>query len=199
MHEILALLEEEEARDAEVYIEPNDPGLFTDEDSADEDDSGLVDNLSGRQLAANAEAVFNDEHRTTESDGEVQLTGDDKVTFLGEYHGTENDNETRNAIPTMSYKTAKWSLGASLAPGDCIFPEANYMKYRDFSPVQLFELFFDENLWNLLVNQTMVYATFRGVTDFLETKEEMKVFNGILIISGIVPVSSRRMFGEIEL
>ena len=195
MYEILALLEEEEEDgDVEVYIEPNDPGLLTDEDSADEDDSGLVDNLSGRQLAANAEAVFNDGHRTTENDGDVQVIGDDKATFLGEYHATENDNETRNALPTMSYKTAKCSLGTSLTPGDSIFPKANYMKYRDFSPVQLFELFFDEDLWNLLVNQTMIYATFRGETDFLVTKEEMKVFIGILIVSGIVPVSSRRMF-----
>ena len=70
MHEILALLEDED-RDAEVYTEPYDLGLLTDEDSADEDDSGLVDNLSGRQLAANAEVVFNDGHRTTEKDGEV--------------------------------------------------------------------------------------------------------------------------------
>ena len=44
------------------------------------------------------------------------------------------------------------------------------MKYRDFSPVQLFKLFFDEDLWNLLVIQTMVYATFRGETNFLVTK-----------------------------
>ena len=68
------------------------------------------------------------------------------------------------------------------------------MKYRDFSPIQLFKLFFDEDLWNFLVNQTMVYATFRGKRDFLVTKEEMKVFIGILIVSGIVPMSSQRMF-----
>ena len=37
VHEIIALhLEEAAARDAEVYIEPNDPGMITDEDSADE-------------------------------------------------------------------------------------------------------------------------------------------------------------------
>ena len=139
MHEILAFLEDkEEDRDAEVYIEHNDPGLLTDEDSADEDDSGLVDNLSGRQLAANTEAVFNNGHRTTENNAEVQLIGDDKATFLGKYYATKNDNETRNALPTMSYKTAKWSLGASLTPGDCIFLKTNYMKYRNFSPVQLF-------------------------------------------------------------
>ena len=39
---------------AMVYIEPNDGGI-TDEDSADEDDPGLVDNLSENQLNAVAE------------------------------------------------------------------------------------------------------------------------------------------------
>ena len=36
MHEILDILEKEDS-DAVVYIEPNDPGLLTDEDSADEE------------------------------------------------------------------------------------------------------------------------------------------------------------------
>ena len=41
---------------AMVYIEPNDGGI-TDEDFADEDDPGLVNNLSGNQLNAVAEVV----------------------------------------------------------------------------------------------------------------------------------------------
>ena len=102
MNEILAILEEEE-RNADVYIEPNDPGLLTDEDSADEDDSGLVDNLSGRQLTGNAEAVFTDGQRTTE------------------------DNDEANYSSTISsYKTPKLVRGTTLRPVDCIFPEANY-------------------------------------------------------------------------
>ena len=42
-----------------VYIELND-GEITDEDSADENNGGLVDNLSGNQLNAVAEAVLPD-------------------------------------------------------------------------------------------------------------------------------------------
>ena len=38
------------------YIELNDGGI-TDEDSADEDEEGLVNNLSGNQLNVVAEAV----------------------------------------------------------------------------------------------------------------------------------------------
>ena len=56
-HDVLSALEEEETSAmAIVFIEPND-GRITDEDSADEDDGGLVDNLSGNQLNAMAEAV----------------------------------------------------------------------------------------------------------------------------------------------
>ena len=65
MYEILDILEKED-RHADVYIETNDPGLLTDEDSADEDDSGLIDNLSGRQLAGHAEAIFPNGHRITD-------------------------------------------------------------------------------------------------------------------------------------
>ena len=42
-----------------VYIDPND-GRITDEDSADEDDEGLVDNSLGNQLNAVAEAFLPD-------------------------------------------------------------------------------------------------------------------------------------------
>ena len=122
MHDILAILEEEDSH-AEVNIEPNDPGQLTDEDSADEDDSGLIDNLSGRQLTGLAEAIFPDGRCTAEDDGEANCSS-----------------------PINSYKTPKWSIGTSLKLVDCIFPETNYAKYRDFTPVELFELFFDEGM-----------------------------------------------------
>ena len=33
-----------------IYIEPPEATVLTDEDSADEDTGGLIDNLTGRQL-----------------------------------------------------------------------------------------------------------------------------------------------------
>ena len=170
IREILDILEKENSH-ADVYIEPNDPGLLTHEDSADEDDSGVIDNFSGRQLAGHAEGIFPNGNRIT-----------------------EHNNEANCFSLTSSYKTPKWVCGTSLRTVDCIFPEANYAKCRDFTPVELFELFFDEEMWNLLVDQTIVYAMYRGETDFLVSKEEMKVFVGILIVSSLVPVSSRRLF-----
>ena len=55
-HDVLSAHEEEISAMAIVYIAPNNGGI-TDEDSADKDDGGLVDNLPGNQLNAVAEAV----------------------------------------------------------------------------------------------------------------------------------------------
>ncbi|KAK9679077.1 hypothetical protein QE152_g40308 [Popillia japonica] len=46
-----------------IYIEPPESNILTDEDSGDEDDGGLVDNLSRKQLCANAEIVFPNQTR----------------------------------------------------------------------------------------------------------------------------------------
>ena len=40
---------------AEVFIEPPESHVLTDEDSADKDEGGLADNLSSRQPAPGAE------------------------------------------------------------------------------------------------------------------------------------------------
>jgi len=51
------LLEENETADATIFIEPPDPAVQSDRDSADEDEGGLANNLSGRQLRAQCEIV----------------------------------------------------------------------------------------------------------------------------------------------
>lgn len=38
-----------------IFIEPPDANVLTDKDSGDEEEGGLVDNLSGQQLLAGAE------------------------------------------------------------------------------------------------------------------------------------------------
>ena len=55
-HEIVSIREDEDAS-AAIFIEPSD-GCASDEDSADEDDGGLIDNLPGSQLNAPAEALL---------------------------------------------------------------------------------------------------------------------------------------------
>lgn len=57
VQEVLDLLETEEKYIPEIHIEPPEPAILSD-DSADEDEGGLVDNLSGRQLRLGALVVL---------------------------------------------------------------------------------------------------------------------------------------------
>ena len=43
-----------------IFISPPDVNMDSDEDSASEDEGGFVDNLTGRQLLANAEISLSD-------------------------------------------------------------------------------------------------------------------------------------------
>ena len=106
-HEILSILEGKDLS-ADIYIEPND-GDITDEDSADEDDGGLLDNLSGNQLNAPAEAVF--------PDGQGLLEA--SPNFDNDNDSTENEE----------YSPPSWQKNVILSTNDVIFPEANYERY----------------------------------------------------------------------
>lgn len=45
---------------------PPNPSILTDEDSGDEEEGGILDNLSGPQLASTAELVFSNNSRIGE-------------------------------------------------------------------------------------------------------------------------------------
>lgn len=53
--ELLVSQDEDMSNNVDLFITPPDPSVLTDEDSAGEDEGGLLDNLSGRQLMASGE------------------------------------------------------------------------------------------------------------------------------------------------
>ncbi|XP_050301080.1 uncharacterized protein LOC126739435 [Anthonomus grandis grandis] len=67
--------------DGDIYIEPPEPNVDTDEDSADEDDGRLVDNLTARQLRAPAEMrLYNHERLGTQYEVECDANIADQET-----------------------------------------------------------------------------------------------------------------------
>ncbi|KAG5878171.1 hypothetical protein JTB14_026072 [Gonioctena quinquepunctata] len=52
----------------DIYIEPPEPAELTDEDSADEDGGGLVDNLSANQFRAAAEISIYQQNNTNDNE-----------------------------------------------------------------------------------------------------------------------------------
>lgn len=76
-----------------------------------------------------------------------------------------------------------------------VFEESAYYS-REMTPVEIFELFFNKDLLEWIVRQSVLYACQKGNFGFEFSVDELKVFIGILILSGYCSVSRQRMYWE---
>jgi hypothetical protein len=74
------------------------------------------------------------------------------------------------------------------------FPQ--YLKYQSLSGVELCELFFTNDLFDIIIKETNSYVLFKNFPDLNISVSELKVFLGILILSGYNILPSKRSFWE---
>ncbi|XP_046408944.1 piggyBac transposable element-derived protein 3-like [Ischnura elegans] len=183
----MQILEDDNIDFDEIYIEPPVVTELSDEDSADEDSGGKVDNLSGRQLRANAEVVV---RKSGQESGMSQEICEDvqECSVAG---------PSRKA-PKRCKKgeqEAVWDDG-DITVHDRIFPNPDYSMFREASPTTIFELFFDEEVIAHLVQESNKYAQFCNCNNPNIIPEELKVFVAILFLSGYNTVPSKRHYWE---
>ncbi|XP_054729248.1 piggyBac transposable element-derived protein 3-like [Anastrepha obliqua] len=172
LHEIEDELEQwDDAQD--VYIEPPEVAEYTDEDSADEDSGGFIDNLTGRQLLATAEIVT---RRTSFEETEDEVTA----------HGPAKKRK-------VSYKWKKADL-PDLPSTE--FETTISQDYEGKTCTDMFELFFDEGVCQFLIDQTTKYALFLNCPDPRINIAELKCFFAILIVSGYNKLPSKKSYWE---
>lgn len=117
---------------------------MTDEDSGDEN-GGLVDNLCGRQLRARAEIEFIDGNRV----GDNSVSDETTPCFPSESH----------TFTFLTVEQSKWVKGNLEFSGN--FQKPNYSAYFGLSPTKLFELFIDNDVISLLINESTKYAFYK--------------------------------------
>lgn len=169
----------------DIFIEPPDPNVLTDEDSGDEDEGGLLDNLPGAQLRAKAEVV---------------LSNKDRIGNFAETNNVPEINEALQEPVTTSVfspvKETDWIQGDLMYNEARTFPGGSYTKYRDLSPVALFEQFFDIETMMYLTDQISRYALFKNRPDPKVTVDELKCYIGILLLSGYNQLPGKRYYWE---
>ncbi|KAG5864564.1 hypothetical protein JTB14_028222 [Gonioctena quinquepunctata] len=84
----------------DIYIEPPEPAELTDEDSADEDGGGLVDNLSANQLQAAAEISIYQQDNT-----------DDNEIISEALEEPEKEPQPVNSVEKNYYSNISWING----------------------------------------------------------------------------------------
>ncbi|KAK1171474.1 piggyBac transposable element-derived protein 3-like [Acipenser oxyrinchus oxyrinchus] len=188
---------------ADVFITPPENHNHSDEDSGEEDGGGSINNLSRNQLLATAVATV------THHGGEIVAIGGIEGTSTSGPDTIRlpcNDTSNTDCISvhndSLPQKKANRVWVKRDRPKSKLAPEWNGETPKhlteDLSPVELFELFFDDQVIEMIVEMSNLYALQKGKANFSVTKPEMRVFLAILFISGYVPLPRRRMFWENE-
>jgi len=177
---------------AGIAIEPPEVRAETDEDSGDEEpDPGVANRLTSFQLRAQAHLL----RRNRDSDNEDSDCDDQSAP-------AEPASQEATAQP-MAPRTKKRKINASnvfhgvpnCSSGSLpIFPAPNYSAYRDMNPVELFELFWDELLIELILEQMKLYSIWKGKETFVATAAELRTYLGIILLSGYNKLPQKKMY-----
>ena len=169
-----------------IVVEPPDVHYLTDEDSADEEDANL-NGLSANQLRAPTAIIISN----SDSIDDVL----DKIcnTTLPDSE-SKSSSEPPKKMKTFKKQGFEWKKKEKSIRNQLPFSEADYNQYEMLSDIKLFELFFDDELIDLIVEQSTLYCLKNNWPNLNVSKEEIKVFLGILIVLGYNPLGSKRYY-----
>jgi Transposase IS4 len=78
--------------------------------------------------------------------------------------------------------------------GEGIFPAPNFTRFKNLAPVDLFDLFVDRDILSLIATKTNEYALNKGGGEHKISSDNIRVFFGILILSGYNKVTNFRLY-----
>ena len=184
---------------ADICLQPPSDGEASEEDSVpDEDGRPTIENLSGRQLSAEVTATLHTgggRQELTDILSSESDTGQDpgpSKRRRGKTMGTSasgsapsrrcvDDDLTKDEVLRFTWK-------------DQPQPQAE----RDLSPATCFELFFDDDVCQLLLREIRRYAQQSGNHTFALDIPALKRFLAVLILSGYNPLPRRRMYWDVQ-
>jgi DNA excision repair protein ERCC-6 len=100
----------------------------------------------------------------------------------------------RQKVTNIVRKWKKADLTAQPVPGRVTEPPNDFFTERR-TPTEILELFLDDEVVELIVTYSNLYAASKGINLGL-TRYKLKCFLGVIFLSGYVSVPRRRMFWE---
>lgn len=210
-HDYLQSLIDEDSDDEQVagiYIQPPDAAYDSAEDEADENEGGAILDLHHNQLHGIVEVEFvqglNCDDTVSEQGTEpMEVEHDDEIIDVEtvpsssknppepwRYVGPEIDIPT--SVPQLKDKF-KWSKKAQFHSTKPIFPAANYLDCA-VPDHELFERFFDNDVMQMICDESNNYGVLSCGKNPHITIDELKVFIGVMIVSGYNNVSYKQSY-----
>lgn len=167
----------------EIIIFPPEDNENTDEDSGEEDNVE-INNLPGRQLRATAEVKLPE--TLLDSQQSDEFDSDDDLPLS---HFVKRPKKSKSSNKNEFIWTSN-DISSNMPPWCNI-----YGPKQELSPAETFCLFFDDDVMDMLVTFSNLYASTHN-RDSDITINEMRCFIGILLLSGYNCVSRREMYWE---
>lgn len=199
IHDIISQDSEDDVT-YDVFMLPPDPDVITDEEEGGDDD--LYGNKLPRDVPGNIEVVT---HRHTAT-VEDQWSSDDDEPLRTFAASTSRNMPKRRRFET-SAASPTWR---KCAPCYSVFPSTPDQKYiedrranvskilKDMTPVKVFEQLFDDEVLELITSQSTIYAGQNNRHDSFFTKDELRKFLGILILTGYHKLPSERSYWSLD-
>ncbi|XP_039967497.1 piggyBac transposable element-derived protein 3-like [Bactrocera tryoni] len=193
VHEIISALEDDHnILSADIFITPPENNDFSDEDSGSEE-AGEIGNLTRRQLLAEAEVRC----QLPSADGVLETV--DGIPFINQDEQEQQPSASQSNEPpakkSKTIVTRKWRQKDIAANPERESMQPDFVLDKD-NPLDFFEMFFDEEVFELLRSSTEQNAIAKGHVNFRVTVEEIKNFIGILLLSGYNSASRYRLYWD---
>lgn len=182
-----------------IYILPpvgEGDNTDVDSDDSDEEHSANVNNLPRSILCQPCEVVpTEDEDDNYDFDDLIPLSELRKKLIL-------EKNTSKEVDVTFSYKRTKWTPDPQEMPNNNINTNCDPVPASDqaknsITPSDFFHLFFDDEVMNLIIQESNRYARQQN-TELNLTIAELHVFLGILLLSGYGKYPNRRIYWSSE-
>ncbi|KAG5866827.1 hypothetical protein JTB14_016557 [Gonioctena quinquepunctata] len=178
----------------DIYNEPPDPNVDTDEDSGEGDNGGLPNN----------DKVGVEWSDSYDCDSPAEPMDDEPV------EGPSSFRDCPNTIIPISDESTKWITEREkgkpkprwhkAADFDVethkAFPSPDYSRYQNMLIIDIFELFIDDEVIQHLLEETRRYALFLNCPDPKIGAGEIRCFLAILYLSGYNNLPSKRHYWD---
>ncbi|KAJ6648805.1 PiggyBac transposable element-derived protein 3 [Pseudolycoriella hygida] len=105
-----------------------------------------------------------------------------------------NDNQSSSKGPKGKSDLIKWTMGGeTIGEKEFGFIETR-IEHQNMTATDYYELFFDDTLLDLIIFESTQYCISKNWPDIQLTKEELRTFFAILIVSGYNPLPSKAMY-----
>lgn len=191
---IEAVLLDSDDDDCDLAIIPPDPSALTDEEEgADEDMAGC---FMPQDVPGNIEVFRN--RKNSDSEDNAYDESDDEPLASKRRRLDANSQSTQRPNPNWRKCIPSYTSTSQTTSEVSERKKAICEELKGFKPVQIFEKLFDDDIVDMIVTNSKLYANQHNRHEFQLDSSDVKKFLGVLLLSGYHKLPREPMYWSFD-